>query len=81
MKQEVQRLVRRVPFQPFEMVLANGGRFVVEHPENIAFTPIERGKQGSRWFNVVLDELNTFSTFDTITALTVVDKRLSDLNE
>lgn len=79
MKEQVQRLVQRVPFQPFEMRLENGEQVVVEHPENISFTPIVKGKSGSRWFFVVLDEYNTFSTFDTITSLTVLDKRFSDI--
>ena len=39
MRQDVQRLVNNRPFQPFLLMLKNGERITIEHPENIAFDP------------------------------------------
>ena len=36
---EVQRLMRSTPFHPFALLMENGDRILVEHPENIAFDP------------------------------------------
>ncbi|QDU86737.1 hypothetical protein Pla175_00870 [Pirellulimonas nuda] len=76
-KEHVTKLVHRVPFVPFEIMLENGESFVVEHPENIAFIPMKNGVVGSPRFSVVLADLITFSTFDAITRITVVDHRVA----
>jgi hypothetical protein len=36
---QVYHLVRAAPFHPFALLMENGDRIVVEHPENIAFDP------------------------------------------
>jgi len=41
---ELLRLVHQQPFQPFIVSLENGDRLVVEHPENVAFDPVEQGR-------------------------------------
>lgn len=30
----LRELLRASPFQPFELILSSGGRFLVDHPEN-----------------------------------------------
>lgn len=36
---EVQRLQNQRPFHPFALLMENGDRVIVEHPENLAFDP------------------------------------------
>ena len=39
----VQRLLNQRPFRPFALLLENGDRVIIEHPENIAFDPVAQG--------------------------------------
>ncbi len=55
---EVTKLMREVPFRPFFILMENGDRVMIEHPENIAFhagTPGERA--GSREFRALTNGL------------------------
>ena len=35
---EIRELYSAVPFEPFELVLTNGGRLLVDHPEFMSFS-------------------------------------------
>jgi hypothetical protein len=36
---EIRELYSAVPFEPFELVLTNGARLLVDHPEFMSFSP------------------------------------------
>jgi hypothetical protein len=71
---EVQRLLRAVPFRPFALILENGERIVIGHPENIAFDPGDGGGAGSEEFYVIANRLRLFSTFGAVTSVVLVDR-------
>ncbi len=72
---EVQRLLRKVPFQPFVLNLENGDRIIIEHPENIAFDPSANGNSGgSEDFYVISKKLRVFGSFNAVTSVAVVDR-------
>lgn len=58
------------PFRPFVLLMENGDRVVIEHPENIAFDP-EVG--GPADFYVISGRLRLFSTFAAVTGVTLLD--------
>lgn len=71
---ELQRLLRSVPFRPFVIILENGDRVRIEHPENIAFEPNANGSGGgSSEFYVLARQIRLFSTFDAVTSVAGVD--------
>jgi hypothetical protein len=72
-RSEVQRLVRAQPYHPFALLMENGDRIVVEHPENIAFDPAKNGDDGSDHFYVISRQLSQMSTFGAITTVALVD--------
>ena len=75
-RNEVQRLLREVPFRPFLLVMENGERVLSEHPENIAFDPrTEASGSGSTDFYVIAGRLRLFSTFEVVTSVAAVDQR------
>jgi hypothetical protein len=67
---EVQRLLGQRPFRPFALLLKNGDRVIIEHPENIAFDPLAEGVAD---FYVISGKLRLFSTFEAVTSVTLVD--------
>jgi hypothetical protein len=69
-RSEVQRHLEQRPFRPFALVLENGDRAVVEHPENIAFDPTAKGI-GEFYF--ISGKLRIFSTFETVTSVALLD--------
>jgi hypothetical protein len=72
---EVQRLVRAAPFHPFVLVMENGDRVVIEHPENIAFDPATpEGVGGSEEFYVLSKRFRLFSTFGAVTGVSLADR-------
>ncbi len=71
---EVQRLMRSTPFHPFALLMENGDRILVEHPENIAFDPAQNGSSGSDHFGVISGQLSQMSTFGAITTIALVDQ-------
>lgn len=52
------------------MILENGDRIIIEHPENIAFDPTANGVGD---FYVISGQLRLFSTFDVGTSVTLLD--------
>lgn len=71
---EVQRLLKQVPFRPFVLVLENGNRIAIEHPENIAFDPATNGTGGSADFYVISGNLRLFSTFEAVSTAVLLDE-------
>jgi hypothetical protein len=67
---EVQRLLNQRPFRPFALLLENGDRVIIEHPENIAFDPVSPGVGD---FYVISGQLRLFSTFEAVTSVTLLD--------
>jgi hypothetical protein len=72
-REEVQRLVRQVPFRPFVLNLENGDRLTVEHPENIAFEPGNGANSGSPDFYIRTGKLRYYGMFDAVTGAALVD--------
>jgi hypothetical protein len=72
---EVQKLLKQVPFRPFALVMENGDRVFVEHPENIAFQWSTESKSGSNDFYVFSGSLRMYSTFAAITGVAILDER------
>jgi hypothetical protein len=70
-RDELIRVVRARPFEPFAITLENGERVILNHPENIAFDP-EPG--GSVRFHVIANNMVTASTLDAITSVTALDR-------
>jgi hypothetical protein len=74
-RNEIQRLLRAVPFRPFALNLENGDRVVIEHPENIAFDPpSDDGVGGSEDFYVLSSRLRLYTTFGAVTSVVLVDR-------
>lgn len=73
-RSEVQRLLRAVPFRPFALLLENGDRVPIGHPENIAFDPGSGAGEGSEEFYVIANNLRLFSTFAAVTSVALVDR-------
>jgi hypothetical protein len=67
---EVQRLLRQRPFRPFALILENGDRVIIERPENIAFDPVAPGVGD---FYIISGGLRLFSTFESVTSVTLLD--------
>jgi hypothetical protein len=73
-RSEVERLIRQAPFRPFALLMENGERIVIEHPENIAFDPSADGSTDSSDFYVISGRLRIFSTFDAATSVALIDR-------
>jgi hypothetical protein len=73
-KNEVARLIRQRPFRPFAITLDSGERVLIEHPENIAFDPINNGaRRAANDFYVTSGSLRLFSTFDAVSSIATLD--------
>ena len=73
-RDEVRQMVRASPFRPFYLILENGERVFVAHPENIALNSGgENGAGGSPFFYVIGDQLRVSSTFDAVANLVTLD--------
>lgn len=70
----IQQLVRAKPFCPFALGLENGDRVIVEHPENIAFEPDDKGHAGSEHFCVIANKLRVFSPFNAVASVTQIQR-------
>lgn len=68
---EVQRLLTARPFRPFALLMENGDRVIIEHPENIAFDPVGPGPSD---FYVISGRLRMFSTFEAVTSVSLIDE-------
>ena len=74
-RSEVLRLMRAKPFRPFALLLENGERVMIGHPENIAFEPgSPEGVGGSEDFYVIAGGLRLFSSFGALTSVVVLDR-------
>jgi hypothetical protein len=63
------------PFRPFALLLENGERVMISHPENIAFDPgSAAGVGASDDFYVISSGLRMFSTFDAVASIVMLDK-------
>ena len=69
-KGEIKRLIRMAPFRKFVLIMENGDRVLIGHPENIAFDP-ESAK--SREFYVLTGKVRLFSTFDAVSSVVLAD--------
>jgi hypothetical protein len=67
---KVQRRLSERPFRAFALLLENGDRVIIEHPENIAFDPVS---QGVGDFYVISGQLRLFSAFEAVTSVTLLD--------
>lgn len=67
---QIRDLVRAVPFRPFAIVMENGDRVIIVHPENIAFDPRENGRED---FYVLSEQLRLFSNFGAVTGVALLD--------
>ena len=74
-RSEILNLMRARPFRPFALLMENGERIMIGHPENIAFEPgSAEGVGGSEEFYVISGGLRMFSTFGAITSVVVLDR-------
>lgn len=76
---EVQRMVRHVPFRAFTIAMEDGTRIRIEHPENIAFDPVNNGSGGSLDFTIHSETVRYYGTFDAVTG--VVTSKSEEENE
>lgn len=74
-RKQIQRLVRAVPFKKFVINLENGDRALVEHPENLAFDPKDKGGDA---LLIVAGKHFVMSTFDAVSGITVGRTGLMD---
>ena len=72
-RQEIHRLLRARPFQPFMLTLESGDRVLIEHPENIAFDPKGKGP-GADEFYVITGRVRLFSTFGAVSSIALADR-------
>jgi hypothetical protein len=70
---DVRRLRRQVPFRPFALLMENGDRVPIGHPENIAFDPTG----GTAEFYVLSGRLRLFSTFEAVSSVALLDAGVS----
>ena len=69
-RSEVQELLRAVPFRPFALVLENGQRVDIEHPENFAHNPsLPEGARGAGRFSVISGDELVVSDFRRVTSV------------
>jgi hypothetical protein len=74
-RSEVLKLMRSKPFRPFALLMENGERIMIGHPENIAFEPgTAEGVGGSEDFYIISGGLRMFSTFSAVTSVVIVDR-------
>jgi hypothetical protein len=72
-RDEVLRLVKRNPFQPFSLNMENGERIVIEHPENLAFDPTNGTGKASSKFAALSQGLSNFGTFSAVSSVALLD--------
>ena len=68
---QILRLINQRPFRPFALLMENGDRVIIEHPENIAFDPTASGPSE---FYVISGHLRLFSTFEAVTSVSLLDQ-------
>ncbi len=65
---QLHRHIKRAPFQPFTIHMADGERLAVRHPELILHLP------GTRTFVVAHEEDETYSTMDLLLVSRITTK-------
>lgn len=70
-REELKQRVRARPFQRFVVTLDSGDKFVVEHPENMAFDPEPGGKP---YVYIVSRGIVGFATLEKITHIAFIDE-------
>jgi hypothetical protein len=74
-RSEILKLMRARPFRPYALLMENGERIMIGHPENIAFDPgSAEGVGASEDFYVISGGLRMFSTFGAITSIGMLDQ-------
>ncbi|MBI3821777.1 MAG: hypothetical protein HY289_03750 [Planctomycetes bacterium] len=74
-RSEVLTLMHARLFRPFALLMENGERVTIGHPENIAFEPgSPEGIGASEDFYVISSGLRMFSTFGSVTAIARLDQ-------
>jgi hypothetical protein len=68
---ELIRKIRTQRYQPFALNMENGDRFIVEHPENVAFDPVENG--GDRLI-ILARNLVHSSSLSAVTSISELDR-------
>jgi hypothetical protein len=69
----IRTLLRQVPFQPFALDMENDDRIVIEHPENIAFDPGDKGSPPRSKFSVVSRQVFFIGAFEAVTSVARLD--------
>lgn len=72
-REEVLRLVRQRPFEPFVLNMENGDRILVEHPENIVFQLQANGSKFSSRFYVISGDIAYWGSFDAVSSVAIRD--------
>ena len=72
-RNEVQRLIRGVPFRRFILIPERGDRVLIEHSENIASDPEGKEPGGDESY-VIAGRMRMFSTFGAVASLAVADQ-------
>ena len=62
----LKHLIHQQPFEPFLISLDNGERYLIEHPENVAFDPKENGRTR---LSVVTSNLFCYATFESVSSM------------
>jgi hypothetical protein len=62
----LKHLIHQQPFEKFLINLENGDRYLIEHPENVAFDPNENGRMR---FSVVTRDLFCYATFESVSSI------------
>lgn len=74
-REQVKQFVHATPFQPFVMIMENGQKLLVEHPECVAFDPaVQEGARGWDKLAVVSEGLVVFCTLGAVTTINTLDR-------
>lgn len=73
-RNELRRMLRQAPFQPFVLSFAGGERAIIEHPENIAFDP---RPGGSSDFYILTSGLRMFSSFEAVSSASMLTESIN----
>ena len=74
MRSEILRLLERRPFMPFEINVEIGDRIVVEHPENLAMSPVNASEQFANRVHVIGGEVLLCTTLDAISTVAEINQ-------
>ncbi len=69
-REQLTEMVRAAPFHPFALNMENGGKVIIEHPENIAFDSTAIGRE--RLF-VITNKLLLNSSLSAVASVAQLD--------